>query len=504
MTDLWLGIDIGTTAIKAAAYQSDGRIVGLAERATEVLRPKAGYAEQNMAGVWRIVCECLQELTEKCAGNSFLSLGVCGQGDGLWPITADGKPAHNAMLWNDTRASADVERLTETGAAASVGHGCHTSLWAGTSGPLWRWLRENAPQAAKQTAHIVTCADWVAFCLTGQLTTDRSNSSIPFLDFSSTSYGEAVKALECEDITSRLKNPRRTTEKLGSITSEAAELTGLPEGLSVSVGTLDLGAMLIGMGMDQPGQAMMIMGTTAVVNILTDQVSPQASPVGASVLHPTSDTIIRVLAPTTGAVAFDWFTSLLSPKNAEIDGRQTISELTDLVKSVPAGANGVTFLPYLNGERAPFVMADLRATFHGMSSSTTKADLARAVMEGTALSLRHCCEEEGGLTNGPVQLTGGGSRNEIWAQIIADVVGQPVVTNSSFDQGLWGAACIGAAAAGLGDPMQLAQREEQSRTYEPDPQNAAIYNRIYRRYEVLSRGVQALHKELKSISETFE
>lgn len=497
MTDLWLGVDVGTTAIKAAAYDSHGRIAAVAERSNEVLRPAPGHAEQDMLAVWERVAACLRELAGKCAGRRFLSLGLCGQGDGFWPIDAQGRPTHNAMLWNDTRAAADVDALIASGAADAIGHGCHTSLWAGTAAPLWRWLRATAPEAAARTAHVVTCADWVGLCLTGALATDRSNGTIPFTDFATGAYGAAIAALDCADLAPRLVAPRSATELLGAVSAEAAKATGLPEGLPVSVATLDLAAMIVGMGLDRAGQAMMIMGTTAVVNILTDKVTLQALPVGASVRHPTSDTIIRVLAPTTGAAAFDWFASLVSPAAGAVD-REAIAELGALVASGRPGANGVTFLPYLNGERAPFVMADLRATFHGMSSSTTRADLARAVMEGTALSLRHCCEEEGGLTAAPVQLTGGGSRSEAWCQIIADVVGQPVVTNAAFDQGLWGAACLGAAATGLGDPVALAAREETQRLYEPDAARARAYDAVWRRYEILSRGMRALHDELKA------
>ena len=498
MGELWLGIDVGTTAIKAAAYDSHGQMVALAERATQVLRPAPGHAEQDMRAMWAGVAACLSELGSACAGHRFVSLGLCGQGDGLWPVDKGGEPTRNAILWNDTRASRDVEALIANGAADAVGHGCHTSLWAGTSAILWRWLRANEPEVAARTAHVVTCADWVALCLTGKLATDRSNGTIPFTDFETRGYGPALETLDCADLAPRLMQPRKATELLGGISAEAAAATGLPEGLPVSVATLDLAAMIVGMSLDRPGQAMMIMGTTAVVNILTDHVAPLALPPGASVLHPTSGAIIRVLAPTTGAAALDWFTTLLSA-NGDAADKDSLAEIGALVAAGRPGANGVTFMPYLNGERAPFVDADLRASFHGMSSSTTRADLARAVMEGTALSLRHCCEAEGGLADAPVQLTGGGSRNDAWCQIIADVVGRQVVTNAAFDQGLWGAACIGAAATGLGDPVELARRQETQRRYEPCPQRTREYDAVWRRYEVLSHGMRALQEQLKSL-----
>ena len=114
--------------------------------------------------------------------------------------------------------------------------------------------------------------------------------------------------------------------------------------------------------------------------------------------------------------------------------------MNELIDVVPVGSNGVTFLPYLSGERAPFVAPAIRASFHGLSATTTAGDLGRAVMEGTALSLRHCFEEETGLPTEPVQLTGGGSRNASWCQIIADVIGEAVLVSHASDQGLWGSS----------------------------------------------------------------
>ena len=120
MGELWLGIDVGTTAIKAAAYDSRGRIAALAERPQQVLRPAPGHAEQDMQAVWDGVAGCLRELAEKCAGHRFRSIGLCGQGDGLWPVDDAGKPTRNAILWNDTRASRDDEELIAGGAADLV------------------------------------------------------------------------------------------------------------------------------------------------------------------------------------------------------------------------------------------------------------------------------------------------------------------------------------------------------------------------------------------------
>lgn len=497
---LWLGLDVGTTAVKAAAYQPDGTRVALGEASAVVNSDAHGGHEQDMLETKATVLRVLHDLARQCDGASFEALGIAAQGDGLWCIAKDCMPAGPAMLWNDTRASADLEALNAAGKLGVIGWGCHTSLWTGTSAMLWRWRRQHRPEMAARTAHVGTCADWVGLCLTGQIASDYSNASIPFLDFETRAYSAAqLDALDCGDLEDRLAAPSRADTLLGGLTPEAADATGLPEGLPVSVGTLDLSAMIVGMGMDRAGQTMMIMGTTAVVNILTDKVTPSDTPVGASVLHPTSDVTIRVLAPTTGAAAFDWFAGLHPQSLGGASAGEIAARMNEVVRDVPPGANGVTFLPYLSGERAPFVAPDIRAAFHGLSVTSTKGDMGRAVMEGTAFSLRHCFEEEGGLPSAPVQLTGGGARNPVWCQIIADVVGHTVLVSDAPDHGLWGAAAIGAAAATKGDAASLAAtRKEQLDTY--TPQNHEAYDMPYRRYATLSHHHRAMQSALSSLS----
>ena len=207
------------------------------------------------------------------------------------------------------------------------------------------------------------------------------------------------------------------------------------------------------------------------------------------------------MAPTTGASAFNWFTELHPLSLGGDTPGEVAAKLNELVTKVPVGANGVTFLPYLNGERAPFVSPNVTASFQGLTSRSTKADMGRAVLEGGAMSLRHCFEMEGGLPSEPVQLTGGGSKNPVWCQIISDVIGVPIVISEASDQGLWGAACIGAAAAGLGDVMSLVKREEKVQRYEPNAEAHAAYCKIFKRYKLLSENARLLSKQLKQMKD---
>ncbi len=499
MSSVRLGLDIGTTAVKAGAYDAAGHLVAHAQAGALVDTGPGGRSEQDMAKLWITTCTVLAELMGKLAGVEVMSLGVCAQGDGFWAIDADGAPVGPAMLWNDTRAGEDIAALNASGATIPVAHACHTSLWPGTSGVLWRRL---PPETRQRIAHVFTCGDWIGLKLTGVVATDYSNASIPFLDLNTRAYSPAaLAALDCGDLASRLLPPRPAASILGRIGPDAAAATGLPQGLPVSVPTLDLSAMILGMGLDRAGQAMMIMGTTAVVNILSDGFTPQDVPVGASVAHPTGAVIIRVLAPTTGAAAFDWFSGLHPLSLGGDSPGEVADKLNALVAQVPPGANGVTFLPYLNGERAPFVAPRITASFHGLTATSTRADMGRAVLEGTALSLRHCLEMEGGRPEGPVQLTGGGSRNPVWCQIIADIVGTEVEVSQGSDHGLWGAACLGAAAAGGGDAIALAARQDQRRRYTPGAGNAAAYKGVFARYRRISDAARALQDALNKKEE---
>ncbi len=502
MEELWLGVDIGTTMIKAAAYRPDGTQAAYAEASVPVQRTGEGWAEQDMHAVWSGVCAVLRAVAKDVDTAVISSIGLAAQGDGLWMLDDAGQPNGPAMLWNDTRAGRDVEALIADGRAAAVGRACNTSNWPGTSGSLYGWLKRNDPARAAKTARVLYCADWVGYCMTGVVATDLADASIPFFDLQTKSWSDAaLAALDCEDLKAKLPNPQPADTILGRVTKDAAEATGLPEGLPVSTGTLDLGAMIVGMGMDQSGQTMMILGTTAVVNILTDRIEPADAPVGATTFHSTADLKIRILAPSTGAAAFDWFTAL-HPQSLGGDSPGEVAEkLNALARDVPPGSRGVLFLPYLNGERAPFVAPLARGSFHGLTSDTSKAEMGRAVMEGAAFSLRHCFEAEGATPSEPVQLTGGGARNALWCDIVADVLGVPVIVSPLSDHGLWGAACIGAAAAGKGNACRLAARDEHGWTHEPDAERHAVYNGAFKRYAAVSEASRPIWAAMRDEDE---
>lgn len=498
MTDIWIGLDVGTTVIKAAAYLPSGHRIATEDAPSLVTRPHPGWAEQDMADVWNKVEDCLRRLTSSLDGKGYgrgdiVSLGLCAQGDGLWTLDEHRQPTGPAMLWSDTRAGELMRADSAVERNRQVARACHTANWPGTAGSLFDWVAKTDPGRADACRHILFCADWIGLKLTGEIGLDYSNASIPFLDIESRTWSPNVlAAFGMEEPFDRLPQPRRADSVLGYVTAASAQTAGLPEGLPVATGTLDLGAMIVGHAMREPGEALLVLGTTAVLNILTDEIAHSDDVVGATALHPTAESFIRIFAPTTGAGTFDWFTAL-HPKTLGGDSiEQVARKLNDLVVEVPPGANGVVFLPYLNGERAPFVAPEARGAFHGLSPQTTMAEMGRAVMEGAAFSLRHCFEAEGAKPSGTVQLTGGGSRNTVWCDILAEILGVDILISTEADHGLWGAACIGAAANGRGDACDLAVRNETTRTHVADPARHSAYNKIFGRYLKASEASPAI------------
>lgn len=488
-----IGVDVGSTAVKVAAYETDGRLVTLESRRSPVIRHHPGWSEQNMDAVWSIVADCLRAVAERVHDRHIVSLGVCGQGDGLWLVDADRHPLRNAILWNDSRADDLVLGWIEDGTSDRLSHYSRTSNWAGTAGSAFRWLKRHEPDTAARAATLFYCKDWIVHRLTGVVGTDFSDGSIPFMNIETRCYDEAtLDLLGVGDLRGKLALPRPSTSLAGHVASDVAAELGLPPDLPVAVGTIDLGAMMVAMGLNHTGDVALILGTTAVVNVVVDAAPFDRVPVGATLCHPLNDRWIRVIAPLSGALALDWFTSLHTSSLGGDDAATVVNRLNELVASVPAGANGITFLPFLSGERAPFVAPHATGSFHGLTSATTKAEMARAVMEGVAFSLKHCFRTTGLANPGHVFMTGGGARNPLWCDIVASMLGTTIVVSSASDHGLWGAAAIGAAAAGILDANVLAERQDDTRRHVPDVRLAATYDRLFEHYETAVRASRAI------------
>ncbi len=477
----YIGVDVGTTAIKAAAYDQAGEAVGASSTENQRIHSQPGWSSQSMEEVWERVVTVLRSLSEQIDPTRIAAIGVCAQGDGLWLLDQDRKPVRNAMLWNDQRASEYIEDWNKTGVADAVARFAQTALWPGVSGVLYRWLLDHEPESAANARYAVHCKDWVNFKLTGRLATDFTDATIPFLNLETDRYAPDVwRALGVDDIKDKLITPRRSAERLGGVAHEVAEITGLPVDTPVAVGALDVASMAHGMGMEVDGDAFVILGTTAVAGVVASSSIASDYVQGATVSHVDPGKRLRVLAPLSGASALDWFVEnggFFDPALSHLD---RIKRVAEAARTSPPGSGGVIFHPFLNGERAPFVAPHATAGFTGITSSTTFADLSRAVLEGVAFSLRHCFASTGFEMPRTVHLTGGGSKVPGWYEIVGDVLNADVVLDDAGDHGLLGAAKLAAECVSETGSENLHARSSRESSYQPNPKNSNEYdNRFY-------------------------
>lgn len=475
---LYLGIDVGTTAVKAAAFDREGGRIAEAAMKAETISPRPGWFEQDMEQVWRTVRGAVLAVVKDVDGDDIASVGVAGQGDGLWALDAELKPVRNAILWNDQRAVAIVQRWIDTGVSDALAETCRTAIWPGTSAAAYCWLREEEPETAARIAHICNAKDWIGHRLTGALATDFTDAAIPFLDLDARSYSDRTfEICGAPELREKTLAPRPSADRLGELTAHAAEELGLNPGTPVAVGALDLAAMHVGAGLNQIGGALLILGTTAVVSTVVEPSPARAKPVGATVFHPMGDRWLNAQAPQSGASALDW----LADRHPATWPGGAVDAIVS-AKEAPPGSNGVIFLPYLTGERAPFVAPEATGAFLGLRATTTTAELARAVLEGVAFSLRHCVEATGISSKTGFVVSGGGGRSPLWRQILADTLGASVRSAGEDDFGPRGAAFLGAGAAGLREPYAAAPQKNTSSCHEPDGEISRVYDAAYQDY----------------------
>jgi sugar (pentulose or hexulose) kinase len=440
MSKVVIGIDAGTTTIKALVVGIDGEVFGTAARTMTV--DTRGGAERDMDAVWLAVTDVVREALAVPGDVNVLAVGVTGQGDGAWLVDADGAPVRPAILWLDGRSEAVVRKWEVDGRAAAVWDATGSVPFAGSLPAIVDWLRENEPDTLRRARYHLNCKDWTRFRLTGEIATDPSDASRTYLDVATGKYSDAMlDALGHRDIRRLLPPVLPSTSFGGRVTAAAAEETGLPVGTPVIVGAVDTAATAAGLGLSSPGQAYAILGTTAFYAVITASFRRLPSPMGFSLPLGIVPGWLSAMAPMAAAPNLDWSRRAL--------GYSTDSwqEVEAAAESAGPGAGGVVYLPYLaeSGERAPFVDGDASAAFLGITRATTRGQLVRAVYEGVALSLVDSLNELPAVERLRI---GGGASSGFFCQILSDVTGLPIERPRCTEFGARGVAAAALVAGG--------------------------------------------------------
>lgn len=466
-----IGLDAGTSVVKAVAFAADGAVLRVAARPIPTRSPQAGFAEQD---VEEVAAAAGATIREAGGGEAPSLVGVTGQGDGVWLLDAAGMPVHPAILWSDARAAGLVDRWMDDGTAERAYRRSGNMLFPGAAAPVLAYLQAHEPATLDAAATAGYCKDAIAQRLTGVRATDASDASLPFFDPRARRYDPALLDLYGLGHWARLLAPvDPSPAPLRPLTAAGAALCGLPPGTPVHAGPFDLCATTIGAGLERPGDALVIVGTTLGCGVLTDRVETAGVPAGMLLCMPRPDRWLRVMPAMVGTPSVEWLLGLTGSRREEID---------PLLDASPAGANGVVCLPLLSpaGERAPFVDPAARGQFVGLSLESTRADLLRALCEGVAYAARHCLEAAGVGASGRVVLGGGGVRSAGWRRILADVLGRPVLLARQPETGARGAAMAALDAAG--EAYDRAAWTRPDGIVEPDPDRAARYDAGYAFY----------------------
>ncbi|MFN8590144.1 MAG: FGGY-family carbohydrate kinase [Thermomicrobiales bacterium] len=475
-----IGVDAGTSVVKAVAFTNDGEAVRVAARPTGVISPIPGYAEQDLEELLAAVGAVIQEAAQD---DSIELVGVTGQGDGVWLLDHAGRQVRRPILWSDARASALVTEWIDSGVAEEAFRRSGNMPFPGAAAPLLAWLDNHEPESLRAAATAAYCKDAIVQRLTGVRGTEASDASLPFLDPHARRYDETLLDLYGVATWKHLLAPidPPATPPL-PLSAEGAALTGLPTGTLVHRAPFDFGATMIGAGMTRPGDALIILGTTLGCALLTDRIDTNGEAAGMLLCMPRPDLWARVMPAMVGTPTLDWMLRIIGATHDDVD--------TLLAASAP-GANGVMTIPYFApaGERAPFVDPAARGQVVGLSLESTPADLVRSVCEGIALAARHCLESGGLRDNAHIFLGGGGVRSSRWRQVLADVLQRPLILARQPETGARGAALAGLVAAGR-DP-DLAAWTRPGGVIEPDRALAAHADAaasFYREQVQASRG----------------
>lgn len=509
-----IGLDAGTSVIKAVAFDGNGREVAKAVRDNATQPVAGGGVEQDLRTTWEAARETLRELADRMPDldGRLAAVAVTGQGDGTWLFDADGEPVGPSMLWLDARSSDIVSawRAGEVGPATyeRTGTGLNQSM---QSGQL-RWLADNQPERLDRAATVCHCKDWLYYRLTGRRVTDGTEAQWTFGNYRTGQYDDDVIELfglsRYRHLLPEIIDGRQEQDGLSR---EAAAATGLPVGVPVVLAPVDMQTTALGGGVYEPGErvASSVVGSTGAHLCVRDRIEDVVleDQAGYTMPFPVDGTRMQLVSNMAATLNIDWFVGglvdLLAAVGDDTLPHKTLLERLDRrLADVPPGR--VIYHPYIsvNGERGPFVNPDARAQFLGLSSGVNQLDMARAVYEGIAFAARDCYAV---LRAAPdeIRITGGAAQSATLRTILASALGVPVRTLSRGETGAAGAAMIAALALGWHRDLAEAGRHWVTPWLEgrsaPDPELVAVYDRLFPVYQAAYRHSDEFWQALRAL-----
>ena len=483
-----MGIDLGTSSVKAVLMNREGKTTVAAGREYEIMISHAGYAVQDPEDWWRKTKEAAVQVLahERALPDSVKGIGFSGQMHGLVALDREGKPLMPAVIWMDQRAGAQQKRIMELVREKGLEKELMNKPLTGMMICSLLWVKDNEPDIYRKIAHVLLPKDYIRYRFGGGYDTDETDAG-GSLAFSVRDRKWCVKLLEALEISPELfPEVLRPYEPAGMVSEEAARETGLKEGTMLAAGGADSAMQLTGNGIVSEECLCCNIGTASQILAVSPVPLYDKELRSQTFCHSIPGLWYMQCGSLNGGSVLKWLTRQI------LGTQESYDQLCREAGHVEAGSRGLVFLPYLAGERAPYEDPHARGGFFGLSLKHSQAHMVRAVMEGVALNLRLCLDifENMGLGGKKYMVvSGGGAKSGTWRQILADVFDLPVYRTQTVEEACAGAAFMAALALGWYETVEDMTRQTVRLETEPMTPvlgHVEVYREIRERFGRLS------------------
>ena len=484
---MYLGIDLGTSGVKAMLIDAGQRVIGsAASKEVATARPHPGWSEQDPADWIRATEEAIAGL--RAAHPAELSavrgIGLSGPMHGATLIDADDKVLRPCIMWNDTRSHREAAALDADPRFRAI---TGNIVFPGFTAPKLAWVKNNEPDTFAKVRWVLLPKDYLRLWLTGEHMSEMSDSAgTSWLDTGARKWsGDLLAATDLGE--RQMPSLVEGTEAAGTLRADLAAKWGLGSGIVVAGGAGDNAASACGMGTVREGAAFVSLGTSGVLFAANGSYLPNPESAVHAFCHALPATWHQMGVILSATDALNWHSRITGASAADLT-----KELGETLQA----PTGVTFLPYLSGERTPHNDAAIRGAFLGLGHESSRAVLTQAVLEGVSFAIRDSLEalKTAGTSLSRVTAIGGGSRSRLWLKSIATALGLPVDLPADGDFGAaFGAARLGLVAASGADPLAVFTAPATAETIDPEPALNAAYEDAYRRYRRLYPAIRAAY-----------
>lgn len=490
---LYIGVDLGTSALKLLLMRGDGTIENIVSREYPISFPQSGWSEQDPKDWWDACVSGIGELTQNVDKSQVAGISFGGQMHGLVVLDDKDEVIRPAILWNDGRTAEETDYLNVTVGRQKLSEYTANIAFAGFTAPKLLWMKKHEPDLFAKIAKIMLPKDYLAYKLTGVHCTDVSDASgMLLMDVKRKCWSKEMLSI-CEIQEGQLARIYESYEKVGTLLPEAARQLGLSEDVIVAAGAGDNAAAAVGTGTVGDGSCNISLGTSGTVFISSDRFAVDQNNALHAFAH--ADGHYHLMGCMLSAASCNkwWMEDIIGTK----DFAAQQSELTD----DKLGRNHVYFLPYLMGERSPHNDPKARGMFIGMTMDTTRADMTQAVLEGVAFALRDSFEVAKllGIDIRRTKICGGGAKSPLWKKMVANILNIQVDTLASEEGPALGGAMLAAVANGEYEDVRQAADAivKVVDTIEPDEGLSRLYEERYQTFRKIYPGVKGIFAKMQ-------